>query len=109
MSAKRMYERQIYRFATALVVTTLVVACASVQPASNQRLGTESPVNESNTQPAATQSPSSTGETEEWSLAKAAEPYRGVTITASFLPRPGYEAAISLIPEFEKQTGITVK
>lgn len=45
----------------------------------------------------------------EWSYAKAAEPYRGVTITASFMPRPSYEAAISLIPEFERLTGIKVK
>lgn len=44
-----------------------------------------------------------------WNYATAAEPYRGVTITASFLPRPGYEAAISLIPEFERLTGIRVK
>lgn len=44
-----------------------------------------------------------------WSYAKAAAPYRGVTITASFMPRPGYEAAISLIPEFERLTGIHVK
>src|SRR5512140_2400361 len=44
-----------------------------------------------------------------WSLAEAARPFRGVTITASFLPRPGYEAAIKLIPEFEKLTGIKVK
>lgn len=44
-----------------------------------------------------------------WSLAKAAKPYSGITITASFLPRPGYEAAIQLIPEFEKVTGIEVK
>lgn len=44
----------------------------------------------------------------EWSLAKAAEPYRGMTINASFLPRPSYEAAIKLIPEFEKLTGINV-
>jgi multiple sugar transport system substrate-binding protein len=44
-----------------------------------------------------------------WSVAEAAKPYRGVTVTASFLPRPGYEAAIKLIPEFEKLTGITVK
>lgn len=44
-----------------------------------------------------------------WNYAKAAEPYRGVTITASFMPRPGYEAAISLIPEFERLTGIHVK
>lgn len=45
----------------------------------------------------------------EWRLAKAAEPYRGVTINASFLPRPSYESAIKLIPEFEKLTGIHVK
>jgi multiple sugar transport system substrate-binding protein len=44
-----------------------------------------------------------------WSLARAAEPYRGVTIRASFLPRPGYEAAIALIPQFEKATGIHVQ
>ena len=44
-----------------------------------------------------------------WTLAEAARPYRGVTITASFLPRPGYEAAIRLIPEFERLTGIRVK
>lgn len=44
-----------------------------------------------------------------WSLAEAAMPYRGITITASFLPRPGYEAAIKLIPEFERLTGIKVK
>jgi|GEM_PF-193230 len=44
-----------------------------------------------------------------WSLVEAAKPYRGVSITASFLPRPGYEAAIKLIPEFEKLTGIKVK
>lgn len=44
-----------------------------------------------------------------WSLVEAAKPYRGVTITASFLPRPGYEAAIKLIPEFERLTGIKVK
>jgi multiple sugar transport system substrate-binding protein len=44
-----------------------------------------------------------------WSLAAAARPYRGVTIRASFLPRPGYEAAIALLPEFEKATGIHVE
>jgi multiple sugar transport system substrate-binding protein len=47
--------------------------------------------------------------TRSWSLAEAAKPYRGMTVTASFLPRPGYEAAIKLIPEFEKLTGIKVK
>lgn len=44
-----------------------------------------------------------------WSFATAAQPYRGVSITASFMPRPGYEAAIALIPEFERLTGIHVK
>lgn len=44
-----------------------------------------------------------------WSYARAAAPYRGVTITASFLPRPSYEAAIALIPEFERLTGIRVE
>lgn len=45
---------------------------------------------------------------QEWSLSEAAKPYRGVSIKASFLPRPGYEAAIKLIPEFERLTGIDV-
>lgn len=44
-----------------------------------------------------------------WSYADAAGPFRGVTINASFLPRPGYEAAIALVPEFERLTGIKVK
>ncbi len=44
----------------------------------------------------------------EWDLATAAEPYRGLTINAYFLPRPGYAAAIELIPQFEEITGITV-
>ncbi|MBJ6752047.1 ABC transporter substrate-binding protein [Geomonas anaerohicana] len=43
-----------------------------------------------------------------WSLAEAAKPYRGVTVKVSFLPRPGYQAAIKLIPEFERVTGIRV-
>lgn len=44
-----------------------------------------------------------------WSLAEAAKPYKGIAINASFLPRPSYEAAIKLIPEFEKITGIKVQ
>jgi len=44
----------------------------------------------------------------QWSLAKAAEPYKGVTINCVFLDRPGYRAAIQLIPEFESITGIDV-
>jgi multiple sugar transport system substrate-binding protein len=43
-----------------------------------------------------------------WDLAEAAEPYRGVTINAIFLDRPGYAAAIELIPEFTEITGINV-
>jgi multiple sugar transport system substrate-binding protein len=44
-----------------------------------------------------------------WSLERAAQPYRGMTIRASFLPRPGYEAAIAMLPEFERATGIHVE
>jgi multiple sugar transport system substrate-binding protein len=58
---------------------------------------------------AAASSPAPANVSGKWSLAEAARPYRGLTVTASFLPRPGYEAAIKLIPEFEKLTGITVK
>ncbi len=98
MKTKKVLQGRIYKFTTALVVITLLVACTSVQPTSDQKPSTE------------TQAPGSVRETtEEWGLAKAAEPYRGVTVTASFLPRPGYEAAINLIPEFEKLTGIKVK
>jgi multiple sugar transport system substrate-binding protein len=45
---------------------------------------------------------------QEWSLEEAAEPYRGTTINAIFLDRPGYAAAIELIPEFTERTGINV-
>lgn len=45
---------------------------------------------------------------EEWSYAKAAEPYRGTTINCFFLERPGYKAAEKMIPEFEQETGIKV-
>lgn len=44
----------------------------------------------------------------DWDLATAAEPYKGTTINAAFLDRPGYTAAIKLIPQFEKETGIKV-
>jgi multiple sugar transport system substrate-binding protein len=46
---------------------------------------------------------------DEWDLAAAAEPYQGVTINAAFLPRPGYDAAIAMTPEFEEITGINVE
>jgi multiple sugar transport system substrate-binding protein len=45
---------------------------------------------------------------QDWDLAAAAEPYRGVTINAAFLDRPGYEAAIAMTPQFEEITGIDV-
>ena len=109
MQTKKALGLRIYRFVTALVITALVAACGS-QPIANQKPDAETLVDGPQTQPTSTQSSSSIGEiSEEWSLAKAAEPYRGVTVTASFLPRPGYEAAISLIPEFEKLTGINVE
>ncbi len=44
-----------------------------------------------------------------WTLSEAAKPYKGVTINAAFLDRPGYYAAEKLIPEFMRETGITVK
>jgi len=44
-----------------------------------------------------------------WSLSEAAKPYKGVTIKLPFLDRPGYKAAIAMVPEFTKQTGIKVK
>jgi multiple sugar transport system substrate-binding protein len=40
--------------------------------------------------------------------ASAAEPYKGVTIGAPFLDRPGYKAALAMMPEFQETTGITV-
>ncbi len=43
-----------------------------------------------------------------WTLAKAAEPYKGTSINCFFLERPGYKAAETLIPTFEQITGITV-
>ncbi|MFK7602330.1 ABC transporter substrate-binding protein [Deinococcus sp. SM5_A1] len=43
-----------------------------------------------------------------WSLAKAAAPYKGTTVKAIFLDRPGYKAAAALIPQFEKETGIKI-
>ncbi|WPO98025.1 sugar ABC transporter substrate-binding protein [Pseudomonas sp. HR96] len=43
-----------------------------------------------------------------WTLQEAAAPYKGTEIKAIFLDRPGYAAAIKLLPEFEKATGIKV-
>lgn len=46
---------------------------------------------------------------QDWQLESAAEPYAGTTIKALFLDRPGYAAAIDLIPRFEEQTGIDIE
>ncbi|MFY1668055.1 ABC transporter substrate-binding protein [Pseudomonas sp. Pseu.R1] len=43
-----------------------------------------------------------------WTLEEASAPYKGTEIKAIFLDRPGYAAAIKLLPEFEKKTGIKV-
>src|SRR3954452_8453506 len=43
-----------------------------------------------------------------WTLEEAAQPYKGTNIKAIFLDRPGYAAAIKLLPDFEKKTGIKV-
>jgi len=44
-----------------------------------------------------------------WTLAQAAAPYKGMTVTVVGLDRPSYKAAEKLTPEFEKETGIHVK
>lgn len=44
-----------------------------------------------------------------WTLKEAAEPYSGTTVKALFLDRPGYAAAIEMIPQFEEETGIDVE
>ena len=43
-----------------------------------------------------------------WSLEEAAAPYKGTKIKVLFLDRPGYKAAIQMLPEFEQKTGIKV-
>jgi multiple sugar transport system substrate-binding protein len=48
------------------------------------------------------------GAAQAWTLEEAAAPYKGTEIKAIFLDRPGYAAAIKLLPEFEKKTGIKV-
>jgi multiple sugar transport system substrate-binding protein len=44
-----------------------------------------------------------------WTLEEAAAPYKGTQIKALFLDRPGYAAAIKILPEFEQRTGIDVE
>ncbi len=43
-----------------------------------------------------------------WTLEEAAEPYAGTEVDLLFLDRPGYKAALEMIPAFEEATGITV-
>ena len=43
-----------------------------------------------------------------WSIEEAAKDYKGTEIKVIFLDRPGYRAAIDMLPEFEKKTGIKV-
>lgn len=45
---------------------------------------------------------------QEWSLEEAAKPYAGTELEVLFLDRPGYAAAIQMLPEFEEATGIKV-
>ncbi len=76
------------------VLTVILAACGGAAPA---------PAEES--APAA-DAPAPDGN---WSLETAAAPYKGTTIKALFLPRPGYDAAIEITPEFEELTGIDVE
>src|ERR1700737_4887195 len=43
-----------------------------------------------------------------WSLEEAAKDYKGTEIKVIFLDRPGYNATIKMLPDFEKKTGIKV-
>jgi len=43
-----------------------------------------------------------------WSLEEAAKDYKGTEVKVIFLDRPGYRAAIKMLPEFEQKTGIKV-
>ena len=41
-------------------------------------------------------------------LEEAAAPYAGTEVDVLFLDRPGYAAALEMLPEFEAATGITI-
>lgn len=49
-----------------------------------------------------------TGTASAWTLEEAAKPYAGTTVDVVFLLRPGYEAAETMLPEFEEKTGIKI-
>ncbi len=48
------------------------------------------------------------GQAKSWTLEEAAKPYAGTELEVLFLDRPGYNAAIKMLPEFEAATGIKV-
>ena len=48
------------------------------------------------------------GQAQAWTLEEAAKPYAGTVLDVLFLDRPGYNAAIKMLPEFEAATGIKV-
>ena len=49
-----------------------------------------------------------TGGASAWTLEEAAKPYAGTELEVLFLDRPGYNAAIKMLPDFEAATGIKV-
>jgi multiple sugar transport system substrate-binding protein len=108
--AARLLEGFTCPMVLALTVTQLLVLLGCTEPGLAQTPGTgRAPTSTLGTRPEPKGTTSTRGQAQgDWSLAQAAEPYRGLTVNASFLPRPGYEAAITLIPEFEKLTGIKI-
>ena len=48
------------------------------------------------------------GQAQAWTLEEAAKPYAGTELEVLFLDRPGYNAAIQMLPEFEAATGLKV-
>jgi multiple sugar transport system substrate-binding protein len=48
------------------------------------------------------------GQANAWTLEEAAKPYAGTELEVLFLDRPGYNAAIKMLPDFEAATGIKV-
>lgn len=83
-----------------LVMSALLIVAIVLSACAPQAAPPAAPAQE-----AAAPAPAMEGE---WTLAKAAEPYKGTSINCVFLDRPGYRAAIELIPEFEAATGIDV-
>jgi multiple sugar transport system substrate-binding protein len=57
---------------------------------------------------AATTALATGGMAQAWTLEEAAKPYAGTELEVLFLDRPGYNAALKMLPEFEAATGIKV-